>query len=96
MSSGDTRERKPTARPTLHDLENVAEGLAIPVHYEPGEMRGGLCRVRGERQIIINADLPADEKVDLLAESLAAVDLDAVYMAPRVRAFLERIRDERA
>jgi hypothetical protein len=80
----------------LRDLEAVAARLSIPIRYEKGDMRGGLCRLHGQWQIIMNADLPDDEKADLLADSLATIDLESVYVPPRVRAMLEERRSDRA
>ncbi len=76
----------------LGELETVAARLSIPIRYEKGEMCGGLCRLRDQWQIIINADLPEDEKAEVLAESLARTQLDGVYGPPRVRQALEQLR----
>lgn len=88
-----TARRDPAS--ALRELEAVAARLSIPIRYEKGEMRGGLCRLHGCLQIIINETLADDEKVDVLAESLAQTDLDAVYVPPRVRQILEQARDQR-
>lgn len=58
-------------------------------------MRGGLCRIGSSWQIIVNADLAEDEKAEVLAESLAELDLDDVYIAPRLRKRLEQMRDSK-
>ena len=76
----------------LGELETVAARLSLPVRYVKGEMRGGLCRLRNQWQIIINADLADDEKAEVLAESLAQTELDNVYVSPRVRQLLEQVR----
>ncbi len=76
----------------LSDLEEIAAKLAIPIRYEKGEMRGGLCRLRDRWQIIINAELADEEKADVLAESLAQMDLDAVFIPPRIRQALEQVK----
>jgi hypothetical protein len=78
----------------LRELEEVAARLAIPVRYEQGQMRGGLCRLGAAWQIIINADLAPEDKAELLAESLARTDFDRIYVAPRVRQILERFREQ--
>ncbi|MCX8037062.1 MAG: hypothetical protein N3D11_08475 [Candidatus Sumerlaeia bacterium] len=76
----------------LSDLEGIAAKLAIPIRYEKGEMRGGLCRLRDRWQIIINAELNDEEKADVLAESLAQMNLDAVFIPPRIRQMLEQVK----
>jgi hypothetical protein len=79
----------------LRELEAVAGRLSIPIRYERGEMRGGLCRLCGRWQIIINEDLADEEKTDVLAESLAQTDLEGVFVPPRVRQRLEQARNPR-
>jgi hypothetical protein len=80
----------------LQGLEAVASRLAIPVRYERGEMRGGLCRLHGRLQIIINAALTEEEKSEILAESLGGTDLETVFVPPRVREWLEQVRHRRS
>jgi hypothetical protein len=80
----------------LRELEAVAQRLSIPIRYERGEMRGGLCRLHGRLQIIVNTDLSEEDKADVLAESLAQTDLDTVYLPPRLRYDLEQRRNARA
>jgi len=94
VSSGKRQAARVGPAPSLRELEAVVARLSIPIRYEKGEMRGGLCRLKGHLQIIINADLSDEEKADVLAESLAQTDLDAVYVPPRVRELLEQSRNQ--
>lgn len=48
--------------------------------------RGGLCTLRGERIILVDAKLPLPERIATVAEALAGVDLEAVFLSPLVRA----------
>ena len=86
------RSQKANLVASLRELETVAARLSIPVRYENGEMRGGLCRLQHSWQIIINADLSDEEKAEILAQSLAQTDFDTVYVPPRVRQLLENAR----
>ncbi|KPL05640.1 hypothetical protein AMJ85_11485 [candidate division BRC1 bacterium SM23_51] len=95
MDSGKHRAAKLAEQAALRELEAVAARLSIPVRYERGEMHGGLCRVRGQWQVIINADLADEEKAEILAESLAQTDLESVYVPPRVRRLLDEVRNQR-
>ena len=74
-------------------LEAVAARLGIPVRYEtidrtlsPGRSSGGLCRLRGQAMILLDASLGPRERVGVLAHALASFDLDGVYLPPLVRA----------
>ena len=96
MEAGKGQTAKARHGSILRELESVAARLSIPIRYEKGEMRGGLCRLRGRRQVIINADLAAEEKADLLAESLAQTNLGDIYITPRVRELIEQLGSRRS
>ena len=48
--------------------------------------RGGLCTLRGDRLILVDAKLPSAERVGIVAEALARIDLAHQVLAPDVRA----------
>jgi hypothetical protein len=82
----------------LAELESIAVRLGIAVRVEPfGSAllrgRGGLCRVRGEPLIVMDAALPILDRIALMADALARFDLDDVHVVPAVR---ERIDAARA
>jgi hypothetical protein len=73
-------------------LEAVAARLGIAVRYEvmdrtlsPRQSGGGLCRLRGQPMILLDADLSARERIAILAQALATFDLDGIYLPPLVR-----------
>jgi hypothetical protein len=74
-------------------LETVARKLGIRVHFEPFKpgafRRGGLCKVRGETRIVIDAGAPVVEQVATLEEALRKLDLEAVFVPPLIRARIE-------
>jgi hypothetical protein len=67
--------------------------LGIRVHFEPFKpgafRRGGLCKVRGETRIVIDAGAPVVEQVATLEEALRKLDLEAVFVPPLIRARIE-------
>lgn len=74
-------------------LEAVAARLGIAVRYEvmdralsPRQPGGGLCRLRGQPIILIDAELTPRERIAILAQALATFDLDRIYLPPLVRA----------
>ena len=82
----------------VEELCRVAERLALPLRREPLEgAAGGLCRFRGQTMILLDAGLPADAQAYVLSAALAEAarsdperfDLDAVFIRPEVRRFLE-------
>jgi len=74
-------------------LEGVAARLGIPVRYEvmdrglsSGRSGGGLCRLRGQPIILLDASSGVHERVAILAQALGSFDLDRIYLPPLVRA----------
>lgn len=74
----------------LHHLEELAQRLGIAVRYEAAAGRVGLCRLRGERVAVIDANLRVPDRVAALSSVLADEELDGVYIAPEVRRRLDR------
>jgi hypothetical protein len=76
-----------------NQLETVARKLDIRVRFEsfePGAFRrGGLCKVRGETCIVIDAGAPMVEQVATLEGALRKLNLEAIFIPPFVRARIE-------
>ncbi|MFW5866726.1 MAG: hypothetical protein ACOCX2_02845, partial [Armatimonadota bacterium] len=76
----------------LHHLEELADRLGITVRYEAAAGRVGVCRLRGERVAVIDANLRVPDRVAALSSVLADEELDGVYIPPEVRRRLDRSR----
>jgi hypothetical protein len=82
------------------DLVRAAERLAVPVRAEPFDPglaegrrpRSGLCTVRGQRIILVDARAPLPDRVAIVASALASLDHEALYLAPIVRATIAAYR----
>ncbi len=74
----------------IEALEEVAKRLQIRVRRESFRGEGGLCRLRGEPFIIVNRLRTPAEQIEILARSLADVDLSGIYIQPRIREEIER------
>jgi hypothetical protein len=82
----------------LEVLEAAAEQLGIKVSYETlmtagiatggVSFRGGLCRVKGERRIIVDKRATSEERVTTLATALAGLDTNELELPPKVREVL--------
>ena len=78
----------------FEELSRAAERAGIRVRedaFDPNlsdvkKPRGGLCTLRGQRLILVDAKLPLPERIATLAEALAGVDLESFFVPPIVRA----------
>ncbi len=78
----------------LDELTRAAERGGVRVRVEAFDPnlsdvkrpRGGLCTLRGERIILVDAKLPLPERIATVAEALARVDLEHLFLPPIVRA----------
>jgi hypothetical protein len=82
-----------TPEEILEKLEDLAEGFCIKVVYARlGDAEvpfsGGSCTLRGQPLIIVEQNLPAEEKVKVLAQELGRLDWSGVFLPPKVRELL--------
>jgi hypothetical protein len=71
---------------TLSKLEDAATQLRVRVSYEQlaaSVGHGGLCRVKGEYRVIIDKRASTEERITILAGSLARMDLAGLDPALR-------------
>ena len=73
----------------LQELEAIAERLSIPLAYEEGDLRGGLCWVAGQPRVIICQRLPLWERIKILCQALRQFPLENVFVLPQIRVLLE-------
>ncbi len=73
----------------LKELEDLAAKSNIALRYEKGDFDGGFCVLKEERLIVINKRLVAQKKASVLAQALAEVGIEEVYLKPAVREFIE-------
>jgi hypothetical protein len=74
-------------------LETVARRLGVRVRFEPFQSgvfrRGGLCKVRGETRIVVDAGASVVEQVATLEDALRKLDIEAIFVPPLVRARID-------
>ena len=79
----------------LGQLEDLANKLGIKVRYENLNLEessgaGGLCRLKGDYVLIIQAQASMQEKMQVLIEVLKRFPLGEIYVRPGVRELLGR------
>jgi hypothetical protein len=77
----------------LNQLEDLADRLGIKVRYENLNLEestgvGGLCRLKGDYLLIIQAQASAKEKMQVLIEALKRFPLGDLYIKPVLRELL--------
>jgi hypothetical protein len=73
----------------LKELQDLAEKSSISLRYEKGDFDGGFCVLKAERIIVINKRLVLQKRTSILAQALAEVGIEEVYLKPAVREFIE-------
>lgn len=78
-----------TQEQLLKELEDLAEKSGISVRFEKGDFDGGYCILKDERIIVINKRLVLQKRTSILAQALAEVGIEEIYLKPAVREFIE-------
>jgi hypothetical protein len=73
----------------IKELELLAQQSGATVRYEKGDFDGGYCVLREERMIVVNKRLATPRRASLVAQALADIGVDEVYLKPAVRDFIE-------
>ena len=73
----------------LLELEHLASNCGIAVRFEKGDFDGGYCVLKTERLIVINKRLAPARRASVLAQGLAEVGIDELYLKPAVREYIE-------
>jgi hypothetical protein len=73
----------------LTELEQLASNCGISIRYEKGDFDGGYCVLKAERLIVINKRLALARRTSVLAQGLAEVGIDEMYLKPAVREYIE-------
>jgi hypothetical protein len=73
----------------LSELEQLASNCGITIRYEKGDFDGGYCVLKAERLIVINKRLAITRRTSVLAQGLAEVGIDEMYLKPAIREYIE-------
>lgn len=73
----------------LKELEELADRSGITIRYEKGDFDGGYCVLKDERLIVVNRKLAAGKKASVVAQAIAEVGVEELYLKPAVREFIE-------
>jgi hypothetical protein len=73
----------------LTDLEELTGQLGIQLRYEKGDFDGGYCIMKEQKMLVVNKRLQDGRKAAVLAYALSEFGLEAVFVKPAVRKYIE-------
>ncbi len=73
----------------LKELETLADRSGVSVRYEKGDFDGGYCILKAERMIVVNKRLLPAKRASVVAQALAEIGIEEVYLKPAIREFIE-------
>ncbi|MBI2620356.1 MAG: hypothetical protein HYW57_09760 [Ignavibacteriales bacterium] len=73
----------------VKELEALASHSGISIRYEKGDFDGGFCVLKDERLIVVNKKLGLQRKASILAQGLAEIGIEEIYLKPVVREYIE-------
>jgi hypothetical protein len=80
----------------LDELLRAAGRLGVPVRIEPFDTPagggGGLCTLRGEPLIVLDARAPLWDRARALARALAVLGSDDIYLVPEARELVDAVK----
>jgi hypothetical protein len=84
------------AEKLVQHLAEAARRLGYKVRTEEGNFTGGSCVFADEKIVFLNRRETHEERAELLARFLSGENLDAMYLLPEVRAYVERFAENAA
>ena len=76
------------------EFESLVEQCGYEIRKERGAFRGSHCIIEGDKIVMINKSRPIDVHLGIYARLLSRLDLETVYVKPRVRKKLEEWWDQ--
>ena len=80
----------PEKQMLFDELCNTMRKLGVEVRLESGRFAGGYCIVDDRQFFYINKNNLIDYNIDLLISQLKLMDIENVFLSPRVRLQLEQ------
>jgi len=98
MIDEDCESMKPEQ--LYQELKNLAEKMNLRVleqNFRPTgiHVKSGCCKVKDKDHCIIDKHIKTDMKAEILAECLSRMPLDAIYIIPAVREYLDQFKDKK-
>ena len=74
-------------------LTDAAQRIGLSIRYEHFTAadlnpKSALCRIKGERVLIMDASIDIHERICVLTRCLRGMDLEGIYLVPALRSLL--------
>ncbi len=87
MSTG--RKAAENAKELFELLYETASNAGIEVIEDRINRKGGVCRLQEKLVVVYDANSSLAERSRLILEAIAQMNLDYIYLPPKVRALVE-------
>lgn len=72
----------------MEHFESLAEKLGLKIVNGKGNFSGGGCILRKDKMIVLNKMKPIEQRLRVLAQEFALLDLEGVFVVPALRKFI--------
>lgn len=73
----------------ISELEALVRQLGITLRYEKGDFEGGYCVLKDQQVLVVNKKLHEVRRASILAQALHEIGIDAIFIKPAVRQYIE-------
>ncbi len=73
----------------IGELEELTRQLGIQIRYEKGDFDGGYCILKTQQVLVVNKRLADARRAVAIAQALSEIGLDAIFIKPSLRTFIE-------
>ena len=75
----------------FEELCEVFKKLGMEIRFEAGYFAGGICLLLDQKILFINKNYAIEQNIEMLLEQLKTVNLENIYLSPRLRSKIEAI-----
>jgi hypothetical protein len=79
----------------FQELKALAQQLGATVRFEKGDFKGGYCLLKESKVIVINKLANLQRKTMILSAALKELGIDQIYLAPKIREFIDEMVEEK-
>ncbi len=79
----------------LEDLIHLTESLGVEISISvlsdsEFTLQSGFCKLRGKNLVIFDKQLPVEDRIEILLQTIDNFDLESIYVSPWIREELDK------